>query len=446
MVGQRTGRARPRASRWLDGLGVRPGATVPALVATNPHSVALVLAGAATGRPIAPLGVRLTEHELSQTLQRIASDVVVAATEFAEIGARIAERAGKRLEVFDAFAADPDRIAQRTHPDSIAALVHTSGTTGLPKPVPYRNKPLLRRVAVNSTLMGLGPGCAYATASPFHHIAGLGNVFVAMGSGATLVSMPKFSAGEWQHLDDLGVTHAFVAATMIGMLMSEDKLRLKNLRLLQYGASTIRPETLRAAMEQLPGVDFINFFGQTEGSPITVLTPDDHRRAVQDRPDLLESVGRPPEGVEITIHDPDHHGVGEVWARAEHMFRTEDDGWLHTGDMGRLDDEGYLFLTGRKGDLIIRGGENVYPIEVEGVLIRHPAVREVAVVGRPDERVGETVKAYIVPLDPASPPDPEELRRFTREQLAGFKVPTDWELTTALPRDTSGKLLRRRLV
>jgi acyl-CoA synthetase (AMP-forming)/AMP-acid ligase II len=434
------------ANLWLDSLGIQTGTTVPALVATNPHSVALVLAGAASGRPIAPLGVRLTEYELSQTLQHIESEVVVAATEFAEIGSRIAERTGKRLEVLDTFAPAPDRMDHTTHPDDVAALVHTSGTTGLPKAVPYRNKPLLRRVAVSSKLMGLGHGCAYATASPFHHIAGLGNVFVAVGSGATLVSMPKFSADEWQHLDDLGVTHAFAAATMIEMLMAEGKLRLKHLRLLQYGASTIRPETLREAMEQLPGVDFINFFGQTEGSPIAVLTPEDHRRAVNGRPELLESVGRPPDGVEITIHDPDPHGVGEVWARADHLFRTEDDGWLHTGDLGRIDGEGYLFLTGRKGDLIIRGGENVYPVEVEGVLIKHPAVRDVGVVGRPDERVGETVKAYVVPLDPASPPDIEELRRFAREQLAGFKVPTDWEFAAELPRDTSGKLLRRRLV
>lgn len=433
------------ASTWLDSLGTPVGTAVPALMATNPHSVALVLAGAATGRPIAPLGVRLTEHELSQTLGRLAGEVLVAASEFADLGERVAVRSGKRLEVVDEFQAIPGPPALHSHPDDVAALVHTSGTTGLPKAVPYRNAPLLRRVEVNGTLMGLGPGCAYATASPFHHIAGLGNVFVAIGRGATLVSMPRFSATEWLGLDDLGVTHAFVAATMIEMLMAEDKLRLRNLRLLQYGASTIRPDTLAAAMEQLPDVDFINFFGQTEGSPIAVLTPEDHRRAVRGRPDLLASVGRPPDGVEVVVHEPDSRGVGEVWARAAHLFRTDEGGWLHTGDLGRLDDEGYLFLTGRKGDLIIRGGENVYPVEVEGVLIQHPAVRDVGVVGRPDARVGETVKAYVVPLDPTSPPDAEELRTFVRQQLAGFKVPTDWEFTVGLPRDASGKLLRRKL-
>lgn len=434
------------ASRWLDDLGVGRGEIVPALVATNPHSVALVLAGAATGRPIAPLGVRLTTSELASVAARLTCPVLVAASEFADLGRAVAETTGKRLHVVDGFEPEPGDLTLAKHPDDVAALLHTSGTTGLPKQVPYRDAPLLARVRASSALMGLEPGTAYATASPFHHIAGLGNVFVALGSGATLVSMPRFDAEEWQRLGDLGVTHAFAAATMIEMLLEDRKLHLPTLRLLQYGASVIRPATLRAAMEALPGVDFINFYGQTEGSPITVLTPEDHRRAARDRPDLLESVGRPPVGVEVRIADPDARGIGEVHARAAHLFRADDEGWLHTGDVGRLDDEGYLFLTGRKGDLIIRGGENVYPVEVENVLIAHPSVRDAGVVGRPDERVGERVKAYVVPAAADDVPDPEELRAFARRQLSGFKVPTEWEFVSDLPRDTSGKLLRRKLV
>ena len=139
-----------------------------------------------------------------------------------------------------------------------------------------------------------------------------------------------------------------------------------------------------------------------------------------------------------------------AWAKSAHAAGTcsfgDADGWLRTGDLGRLDDEGYLTLVGRRGDKIIRGGENVYPMEVEQTLERHPAVREAAVVGVPDRRWGELVHAFIVPEESTAPPDPEELRRFLRASLAGFKVPTGWTFVAELPRNANGKLLRRQLV
>jgi acyl-CoA synthetase (AMP-forming)/AMP-acid ligase II len=135
-----------------------------------------------------------------------------------------------------------------------------------------------------------------------------------------------------------------------------------------------------------------------------------------------------------------------VLARGPHLFRYAGDGWQHTGDLGWLDDDGYLYLVGRKGDMIIRGGENVYPLEVENVLTEHPAVADAAVVGVPDQRLGETVKAYIVPADGAAPPDAGALRAFARERLAGFKVPAVWEFTDSLPRNANGKVLRAQLI
>ncbi len=132
-------------------------------------------------------------------------------------------------------------------------------------------------------------------------------------------------------------------------------------------------------------------------------------------------------------------------ARADHLFAVGPDGWLHTGDLGRIGDDGYLYLVGRRGDMIIRGGENVYPQEVENRLLEHPRIADAAVVGVPDRLLGEAVKAFVVPADPADPPGREELRAFARAALAGFKVPARWEFVPALPRNATGKLLRRQL-
>src|SRR5271166_3451332 len=296
---------------------------------------------------------------------------------------------------------------------------------------------LAQRVIVNSALLRLGTSSVYLSASPYHHIAGWGNVAVALGAGATIAPFPRFSVAGWRALDSLGVTHSLLVPTMIDTLLAEKALRLGTLRVLQYGAAPIHPNTLRSAMAELPDVAFVDIYGQTEGSPISCLTPDDH---------LLESVGRPVPGVELRIAGPDGHGVGELLARGPHLFRYDDDGWQHTGDLGWLDEDGYLYLVGRKGDMIIRGGENVYPLEVEHILTEHPGVADAVVVGVPDQRLGEMVKAYIVPADAGAPPDFSDLRVFVRERLAGFKVPALWELTGSLPRNPSGKVIRAGLI
>jgi acyl-CoA synthetase (AMP-forming)/AMP-acid ligase II len=243
------------------------------------------------------------------------------------------------------------------------------------------------------------------------------------------------------------VSHALTVPTMLEMLLEAGCLPLPELRTLQYGASPIHPDTLRRTLAAIPEVGLVNIYGQTEGSPITCLTSEDHRLIARDgRTELLASVGRAAPGVDVVIEAPDETGVGEVAARASHLFVSDDDGWLRTGDLGRLDEDGYLFLVGRRGDKIVRGGENVYPVEVENVLQQHPAIADVAVVGRPDQRWGEVVVAFVVPADASAPPAVDALRAFAREALAGYKVPTEWTLVAELPRNASGKLLRRNLL
>jgi len=429
------------AALHLQSLARHAGA-IPALLTSTPTAFSYVIGGAMCGRPIAPLGPRLTERELAPCIAGLAAEVLLTEPEFEELARSLATN----VVVLDEPPAAAAPCTAHIGGDATAFVLHTSGTTGAPKPVPYRQGRMAVRTALNAGLASLGVGDVYSTGSPMHHIAGFGNYAVAMAAGAAVAPLPRFTVDTWRALTDIGVTHALTVPTMLELLLDADALALPTLRVLQYGASPIHPDTLRRTLAAVPDVRLVNIYGQTEGSPITCLTGDDHRRiADEGRDDLLSSVGRAAPGVELRIDGPDESGVGEVVARGPHLMLPAPDGWLHTGDLGRLDDEGYLFLIGRRGDKIIRGGENVYPVEVEHVLEQHPGVREAAVIGVPDQRWGEIVRAVVVPADPAAPPTPDDLRAHARHQLAGFKVPTEWVMTDALPRNAAGKLLRRAL-
>ncbi len=434
------------AAGWLDETGIPDGAPVPALFDTSPLSLAMVIAGSCTGRPIAPLGPRLSPRELAGCVDGLDAPVLIAEPGYAEQAAAAAGRAGRKFAVVPALEPGGRRtLVPQARPDAIAAILHTSGTTGAPKQVPIRQDRLASRVSVSSALMSAGPGSVYASGSPFHHIAGLGNLAVMIAVGATVVPFPRFSVEAWRELGGYGVTHAFLVPTMIERLLDAGALTLPGLRLLQYGAAPIRPATLAGAVAVLPGVRFINMFGQTEGSPIACLVQEDHDRALAGQPGLLASVGRAAPGIELRLTDADAQGAGEILARGDHLFKLAADGWLRTGDLATIDGDGYVFLVGRLGDRIIRGGENVHPAEVEDVLGEHPAVQEVAVVGVPDDQLGQAVRAFVV-LDAGVPaPGAEELRAFARRELAGFKVPTSWRFVPELPRNASGKVLRRVL-
>jgi acyl-CoA synthetase (AMP-forming)/AMP-acid ligase II len=432
------------AARWLSASKLPEGIPVAALLQASPEALALVLAGAAVRRPVAPLGPRLTGRELADCIERLAAPCLLTQPGFADIATTVAPGLDREVLVLGDWPAMAGPLPVPS-PDDTAVVLHTSGTTGHPKAVSYRHDRLARRSRLNASLQQLRPGSVFATASPFHHIAGLGNIMVALAAGATTVTVPRFTVEAWRGLEELGVTHALAVPTMVEMLLRQGALPLRTLRIMQYGASPIHPDTLRMAMAQLPGVDFLSLYGQTEGSPITWLSPQDHRLAAAGQDELLHSVGRAVPGVEVRISHPDGSGTGEVIARSDHLFAVGPDGWLRTGDLGRLDDAGYLYLIGRRGDMIIRGGENVYPVEVENRLLEHPRIADAAVIGVPDRLLGEAIKALVVPADPANPPASEELRAFARAALAGFKVPAQWEFVPSLPRNASGKLLRRQL-
>jgi acyl-CoA synthetase (AMP-forming)/AMP-acid ligase II len=434
------------AADLLDEFGAPDGVPVAALVTSTAAAFALAIGATGSDRPLAPLGPRLTVDELTRCVRDLGSTVVLAEPEFADTARQIAARADVREVIYEAPGRSARTLDLDPAPDALVVILHTSGTTGSPRGVPYRQDRFALRVGVHAPLTEFAPGRRFASASPFHHIAGFGNHAVALAAGASVIAFPRFTTGAWRALAEVGATHALVVPTVLEMLLAEDALDIGTLHTLQYGAAPIHPATLARTIAALPEVRLVNLFGQTEGSPITCLTAEDHRLAAAGRVELLGTVGRAVAGIELRIEDADERGVGEICARGAHLFLTDADGWLRTGDIGRVDDEGYLTLVGRRGDMIIRGGENVYPLEVEHVLERHPAVREAAVVGVPDRRWGEVVHAFVVPEDPSSPPDQEELRQFARDLLAGFKVPTGWTFVAELPRNANGKLLRRQLV
>lgn len=444
VTGARLLGAAAAAGSWIETLGLAPGTPLPALVTTNAGTVALLLAGAATGHPLAPLGPKLTVPELTRLVRDLGGPVVLHEGTFAAPAGELGRATAIRPVPVPEFGweDEPSKLSA-PGPDSVAVCLHTGGTTGVPKRVPLTQRVLMRRSSLLSGVVGFGRSAVFATGSPVHHIGGLGNLLVALSAGATVVATSSFSVEWWRGLAALGVTHALLVPSMIEMLLDAGALHLVPLRTLVYGASPIHPETLRRVLEVLPGARIVNIFGQTEGSPITCLTAEDHLLALDGRPDLLRSVGRPVPGLDLRIENPDETGAGELVVRSGHLSLPGPDGWMPTGDIGLLDDEGYVYLVGRTHDLIVRGGENVYPLDVEQVLQAHPAIASAGVVGVPDRRLGQTIAAFLVAAGPL--PSAADLRAYTRTRLAGFKVPAYWYEVSELPYTGAGKLLRAEL-
>jgi long-chain acyl-CoA synthetase len=360
-------------------------------------------------------------------------------------------------------AVDPGYVGE---PDDVALQLYTSGTTGLPKGVMLANRNV-------DTAFGDGAIDTFEidehtvslVAMPLFHIGGSGWAVGAMSRGGTSVILREIDAGELLRLVEAeGITHAFVVpAVLMVLLMTPaiDTTDLTSLSTIFYGASPIAEDVLVKCMDVFR-CRFAQVYGMTETTgAITRLDPEDHDPGGP-RHHLLRSAGKPLNGVEIRIIDPDtgeeaaQGAVGELWTRSGYNMlgyweKPEEtaatlmgDGWLRTGDAGYLDAEGYLYLHDRIKDMVVSGGENVYPADVENVLVAHPGVADAAVIGVPDERWGETVKAIVVRA-PGTRAAPEEIIAFCRERLAHYKCPTSIDFAETLPRNPSGKILKREL-
>ncbi len=411
-----------RSSRLAQALldaGVRAGSRVAYLDRTAPEIVELLFATAKIGAVTVPLNWRLAPRELAAVVDDARPPVLVVGEAYASVAAELGRPeaivAGPRYEEWIAGydAVDPGAAAESS--DTVLQL-YTSGTTGVPKGVltTHRN---LAAAAETSPYWEFDTNSVSLTALPMFHIGGIGWAFLGLWNGATTVLVGDFVAEDvLDVIERQRVTNAVLVPTMIQMLLGVDGAADRDysaLRSIAYGASPITTPVLKAALRTF-GCSLYGIYGLTESTGgVIQLDPADHDPDGP-RERLLRSAGRPFPWVELRVVDSATGAdctageTGEVWVRAPNVTpgyfnRPEEtaaaltsDGWLRTGDGGHLDANGYLFLTDRIKDMIVSGGENVYPVEVEEALAQHPDVAEVAVIGVPDERWGETVKALVV--------------------------------------------------
>ncbi len=464
-----------RAAGRLHAEGVGPGARV-ALVETNTtEAVQSLFAVAAIGAVFVPANFRARAEELAGILAAAEPDLILAGPRYVEtvVSAWPGEGEPRVLPLEGAGAPEwaPFAAVAEVSDEDVAVLMFTSGTSGAPKAAMLTHAGMTGYIfATTEPADGTARGSTLL-AVPLHHVAGLTAVLGTIFAGRRLVLMRQFDAGEWLELVEAEhVTRAFLVPTMLKRVLDHPSFPttdLSSLELLSYGAAPMPQTLIRRAIDVLPpSIQLVNAFGQTETtSTVTMLTPEDHRlegtpEEVERRIRRLASIGRPLPDVEIDVVDADWRPVprGEVGEIVVHSSRvmagylgrdeetrsTLRDGWLRTRDLGWIDEDGYVFLTGRSSDLIIRGGENVSPDEVEAVLDDHPAVAECAVVGVPDEEWGERIIAAVA-LEPGGAYTEAELLDWCRERLAGHKRPERIVLTEELPRNALGKLLRREV-
>jgi O-succinylbenzoate-CoA ligase len=369
-------------------------------------------------------------------------------------------------------SASPDEVMGEIGDEDITILMYTAGTTGLPKGVPLKHNAFATYALENVEPASPDIEERNLLTVPLYHVAGIQAMLAAIYGGRTLVLMKQFEVKEWlEMIQREKATRAMLVPTMLKRVIDDpdyNKYDLSSLQVITYGAAPMPFEVINKAIKVMPWVRFINAFGQTEtASTITTLGPEDHiiEGTEEERQKKLKrltsSIGKPLPDVEVKIVDEDGKAlpspeVGEILARGPRImtgyWRDEkktsqaitSDGWLRTGDMGWMDEEGYIYLAGRGDDMIIRGGENISPEEVENVLHSHPKIEEASVIGIPDMEWGQEPRAVVV-LKKGEVATSEEIIEYCRLKLAGFKRPRSVVFIDALPRNQMGKVLRKKL-
>ncbi len=469
-----------RAAGALHSLGVRRGTRYGILARNGFRFEEIKWAGFRLGAIPVPLNFRLAPPEIAPILEDAACVQVLADKAFqgtvdhAALAAwrdRITvfgDSAGADAQVYEALlaragpapAADPD-------PDADAMLLYTGGTTGRSKGVRLSHASILANSVAFGLAVGARPEHVYLHAAPMFHSADL----LAIGwflQGSAQCYLPMFSPAAFlETIRRYRVGAVVTVPTMLIGTVADPGFAaadISSLRVLIYGAAPMAAEWIERVALAFPAVDLFNCYGLTETAPdLTVFNSREFRAAIDravatgDRSGPMLSVGKPNALNELRVIGPDGRELGpdqagELIARGPNIMtgyhnRSEEtraalrDGWLHTGDVARIDSAGYVYLLDRLKDLVISGGENVYSSEVEAVLHRHPAVAEAAIIGVPDARLGEMVMAVIVPK-PGAQPVEDDLARHCRESLGGFKVPRRFSFVDSLPKSALGKVLK----
>jgi acyl-CoA synthetase (AMP-forming)/AMP-acid ligase II len=361
--------------------------------------------------------------------------------------------------------ADQDRPDRSIDDGDDCYIMYTSGTTGHPKGAILTHRAVCSNVVQWITTVKIEPGDGYLIVAPLYHAAAAITAYATVAQGGELVIQEDFDpAAVVDTLSDGSVTAATLVPAMIQaclvMVPDVGERTYDSLRMIGYGASPIAEATLRQAIEVF-GCMFVQGYGMTETTAVLSLLPwEAHQRALAGEGHLLLAAGRPVLGTEIRIVD-EHDAelplgeIGEIIGRGPQLMRgylnkpeasaeALRGGWMHTGDAGSMDEEGFVYIQDRVKDMVVSGGENVYPREVEEVVFKHPAIADVAVIGVPDEKWGEAIKAIVV-LREGAELEAEELIEHCRGQLAGYKIPRSVDFIDELPRNPSGKVLKREL-
>ncbi len=443
-----------------------------AILSPNCHAfLESYFAAAGADLVLVPVNIRLTARDLAFILDDSGARMLIAHPELgglvAESGAENVLFTGPDNEAALRCALD-DSLPASAAGDDIAQIYYTSGTTGTPKGVMLTHANVATHAHAAIGEFRLSSADVWAHVAPLFHLADAWATFAITAAGGRHVIVPRFDPSRvLAAFREEGVTLTNLIPTMLNSLVREKGAAdapYPSLRCVFSGGAPISPALVRRIMETF-GTEYVQTYGLTETSPyLTVSLLNERQRGLpeEERFRLASRTGRPFEGVELKVVDengrevePDDLEVGEIlargptvtpgyWNRPEETEAAFADGWLRTGDLAVIDAEGFLNIVDRKKDVIITGGENVYSTEVEHVLHEHPSVREVAVIGLPDEHWGETVKA-VVALSQGAEPDEAALIAFCRERMAGFKIPRAVEFVDELPKTATGKIRKRSL-
>jgi acyl-CoA synthetase (AMP-forming)/AMP-acid ligase II len=455
--------------------GLVPGDRIAVLDLNHPSCLELTLACAQVGTANAVVNFRLAPPEIVYVINDAKARVLFVGPEFAAAVAQVRDKlpsveqvihVGGEADEYEAWLAahEPDPEVHPASPDDCFVQLYTSGTTGFPKGAMLTHRGMLTHAANVAVDFVLDRSSRVQVAMPLFHVGGTSYALLAISCGAHVVMlrMPD-PAAVVEGLEAQRITHTFLVPALLAAMTQVPGVAERDfsaLQALSYGASPMPLPVMRACLKLFPGV-MHQVYGMTEAcGVVSSLGPADHDDpAVAHR---LISAGTPTHGVEIEIRDPATGDPvptgepGELWVRTEQLMggywgkpeataaAITPDGWLRSGDGGHMDADGYVYVTDRIKDMIISGGENIYPAEIERVLAEHPDVADVAVIGVPDEQWGEVPKAVVVPAGGATV-DADALISFCRDQLATFKCPKSVDVLDELPRNPTGKVLKKEL-
>lgn len=475
-----------RLANALAKMGIRKEDRVGMLQVNCPEYIESYFAAAKIGAIFVPLNFRAKSEELGYMIGNAGIKLLFVGNRYAAMVEKIMPQLpdGKHCVVIDEPAkgmqyyesiihsSSPDEYTSEIGDEDVTILMYTAGTTGRPKAVPLRHSAFVTYILENVDPASPDVEEKNLLTVPLYHVAGVQAMLAAVYGGRTLILIRQFQLKEWlEAVQKEKASRAMVVPTMLKMVIDAPDFSnydLTSLKVITYGAAPMPFEVIKKAIEVMPWVKFINAYGQTEtASTIAMLGPDDHvikgTEAEREKKlkRLASSIGRPLVDVKVKIVDEEGKdlpalAMGEIWVKGPRIMSgywgdrektaqvITQDGWLRTGDKGWLDEDGYIFLAGRGDDMIIRGGENISPEEIENALHSHPKIEEAAVIGVPDPEWGQQPRAVVV-LKKGEVATAEEIIEYCHSRLASFKRPRSVVFMEALPRNQMGKVVKRIL-